>query len=266
MAERPLGRERGSAARWPVFAVHGWGLNAAVFAPLGGAVGGRRLIALDLPGHGARGGERLGHDPAAVVADLLAAAPPRAVWLGWSLGGMLALAAAAARPERVARLVLVATAASFVARPGWPLGIPHARLERMGERLLEDPRRTVADFLTLQVLASASARPTLRRLRSALSERGMAAPSALADGLALLRGMDLRALAAGVDVATLVVGGARDRLVPPAAVRDLGARLACARTVVLDAAGHVPFLSHRDAFVDVLTGFLDRHGELRARA
>lgn len=250
----------------PLFALHGWGLNAAVFAPLGDVLGGHVLTAVDLPGHGRSRGQELGSDAGAAVEALLDLAPPRAVWLGWSLGGMLALAAAAARRERVAALILVASAASFVARPGWPLGMPGARLERMAEELMQDAGRTVSDFLTLQVLASKHARGSLRRLKAALAERGTAAPEALADGLALLQTLDLRRAAAQIDIPALVMGGGRDRLVRPAAVRDLGARLPRAETVVFKDAGHVPFLSHPEAFIDAVTEFLEREEERRARA
>lgn len=254
------------AAEPPIFALHGWGFNAASFAPCGGMLGGRRLIAADLPGHGSRRAETLPQEPDALVADLLAAAPARAVWLGWSLGGLLALAAAATAPRRVAALVLVATAASFVARPDWRLGMPSARLERMGKQLQADPDGTVHDFLTLQVLASRDARRSLRQLRAALAARGSAAPAALAAGLELLRRLDLRRAASTIQIPALVVGGGRDRLVRPEAVRDLGARLAGAETVLFEDAGHVPFLSHRKEFSDLVSGFLDRQGKQRVRA
>ena len=62
----------------------------------------------DLRGHGTKGGVR----PvtfAGCVADVLAQAPPRFVLCGYSFGGRVAQHVALAAPERVARLVLVAT-------------------------------------------------------------------------------------------------------------------------------------------------------------
>jgi hypothetical protein len=71
-----------------------------------------RPLALDLRGHGAARAAR----PitfAACVADVAAAAPERFVLCGYSLGGRVALHVALAHPERVSRLVLVASTAGI---------------------------------------------------------------------------------------------------------------------------------------------------------
>jgi 2-succinyl-6-hydroxy-2,4-cyclohexadiene-1-carboxylate synthase len=69
-------------------------------------------LAPDLRGHGsARDVRPVAFD--AVVADVLAAAPPRFVLCGYSMGGRIALHVALAAPERVERMILVATTAGI---------------------------------------------------------------------------------------------------------------------------------------------------------
>ncbi len=69
-------------------------------------------LAPDLRGHGdAREARPITFD--AVVADVLAAAPPRFALCGYSMGGRIAQHVALAAPERVERLVLVATTAGI---------------------------------------------------------------------------------------------------------------------------------------------------------
>jgi len=69
-------------------------------------------VAPDLRGHGsARDARPVDFD--AVVADVLAAAPARFVLCGYSMGGRIALHVALAAPERVERLILVATTAGI---------------------------------------------------------------------------------------------------------------------------------------------------------
>jgi pimeloyl-[acyl-carrier protein] methyl ester esterase len=242
----------------PIFALHGWGMNAAVFDPLRDAFAGREFIAVDLPGHGRRHDEPLGRTLEPLVREMLAQAPPRAVWLGWSLGGMLALAAAAAVPERVVGLVTVAAGPSFIARPDWPQGMARENLVRMAEQLRVDPVQTVSDFLTLQVLSSRSGRVTLKHLKSALSARGLAGTEALGDGLKLLETLDLRPLLAALRTPLLAVSGARDRLVKPAAIRALVAAVPDAEMILFGTAAHAPFLSQRSEFVACVDDFLRR--------
>lgn len=240
----------------PVFAIHGWAFNAAVFDSLAPILGIRGFSACDLAGHGRRRGETLGRDPEAVVRGLLEEAPSRAVWLGWSLGGLLALGAALAAPERVAALVLVSIGPAFSGGPDWPLGMPPERLERMSASLARDHEATVAEFLALSVVGSRHRGDALRAERDALACGGIAAKAALADGLALLAKIDHRTALPRIVMPALVLTGGRDRIVRPESARALAAGLSNARLHVIDDAGHVPFLSHPDEFGEALDDFL----------
>jgi pimeloyl-ACP methyl ester carboxylesterase len=98
----------------PLLALHGWLDNAASFARIAPRLVARhRVIALDLPGHGHS--DHLGkgasyHWPDYVRAVLGAADAlglKRYVLLGHSLGAGIASMVAAARPERIERLLLI---------------------------------------------------------------------------------------------------------------------------------------------------------------
>jgi len=108
---------------------HGWDLVAARLQPER-----YRPLALDLRGHGdARDARPITF--AAVAADVAAAAPERFVLCGYSLGGRVALHVALAHPERVSRLVLVASTAG--------IDDPALRAERReaDEKLAEETER-----------------------------------------------------------------------------------------------------------------------------
>ena len=103
----------GAPSQTPVLALHGWLDNAASFVPLAPFFQGRRLIAMDLAGHG-----QSAHRPPGThyhfldhVQDVLAAADALG-WgsfhvLGHSLGASVALFVAAVMPERVLSLGLI---------------------------------------------------------------------------------------------------------------------------------------------------------------
>lgn len=233
--------------------LHGWGLNGAVFETLARQLeAGFEVRCLDLPGHGQSGADvavlEHGIDALAakLAADLAAEARGPLQLLGWSLGGMAALAMAARDPQSIARLTLVATTPCFVARDDWTHGMAPAVLENFATQLRADYRRTVHEFLELQVRGSAQAAGTLQQLQQSLDAQGSATPRALAAGLELLRSVDLRPRLAHVNMPTLVIGGQYDRVTPPGAGRALAAALPRAEYREIARAGHAPFLSHSD--------------------
>ncbi|WP_200383212.1 pimeloyl-ACP methyl ester esterase BioH, partial [Thiococcus pfennigii] len=209
-----------------------------------------------LPGHG---GSPLGADPATLAewADAcLAAAPERAVWAGWSLGGLLALAAALRAPERVAGLILITATPRFVRGPDWPQAMPLGTLDQFQANLLADPPGTLERFLALQVRGSDGAVTTLRRLRAAIHRHPPPLPEALAAGLRLLRESDLRDELAQLACPSLWLFGARDTLVPAALGEAIRARLPTAQVQAIDGAGHAPFLSHAAPSAAAMGAFL----------
>jgi pimeloyl-ACP methyl ester carboxylesterase len=102
--------------------LHGAGMTATVWAPLLPHLPGRSLVLVDLPGYGLSdpfdyaGVDIVAHMEALVGAVLDTLDLPRAALIGSSLGGMFALRAALAAPERVSALALVSAPA--MALPG----------------------------------------------------------------------------------------------------------------------------------------------------
>jgi pimeloyl-[acyl-carrier protein] methyl ester esterase len=178
---------------------------------------------------------------------------------------MLALRAAQQAPERIARLALVASSPRFVQAPDWPHAIPASVLAQFLDGLQADYRATLNRFLALQVRGSEEAGGTLRELRSLLFAHGEPDPAALAAGLAILRDADLRPGLDSLALPLRFIMGARDTLMPLAAARACTAELPAAELKVIAGAGHAPFLSHRDAFLEALLPFLPAAGHEEVR-
>lgn len=118
--------------------VHGTRLTRAQWSvQLRRLSGAYRCIAIDLPGHGALAGERF---TLAAAVDLVrsaieAEAPSgRAVVVGLSLGGFVAIDVAEAHPDHVAGLVLAGCSAEPVGPAAWPFRFFRALLERAPRR------------------------------------------------------------------------------------------------------------------------------------
>ncbi len=244
--------------------LHGWGLNLRVWDGLIHEMANSfRIITVDLPGHGRSAWNPKARTPAEQawqVHTTLESLSNRYSLLGWSLGGQIALDLAAAVPGSVERLVLVATTPRFAANADWPYGMPAATLEKMAIQLRTNYKRTVNDFLELQVRGSVGSEKVLADLKSSLFEHGEAHPKALVTGLTTLESSDLRPMLNLVRAPTLVIAGQYDRVTLPAASRALGEALPDARYVEIRRAAHAPFLSHTAEFAALVTEFLRGSG------
>ncbi|HEY2344850.1 MAG TPA: pimeloyl-ACP methyl ester esterase BioH [Xanthomonadaceae bacterium] len=239
----------------PLVMIHGWAMHAGLFGALLDRLSGRRTLHLvDLPGHGRSRDDEARLDLESVVAAI-AAQTPAAPWLGWSLGGLFALHAAATRRGSIDALVMLCSTPCFVRSVDWPRGMDIEVFRRFEADLQEDVRATVERFLALETLGCEQAKANLRTLRAEAFAHGDPAPIALADGLRLLETCDLRPMLPTLRVPSLWIGARRDRLVDPRAVTAAAALAPNARALQFDS-GHAPFLTHADALADAVFAFL----------
>ena len=248
------GREtyyRAGGAGEPLVLLHGWGVSSESFVGLAGELERRFAVtAMDLPGFGWSApppGAWGSLDYAGHVARFMdAIGVPSAHVLGHSFGGRVAVALAAHFPERVRRLVLVASG---------------------GIR----PRRTARYYL--KVGAAKAARhllsPTLwgrwgSRMHAKLGERvgsrdyRQAGP--MRPILVRLVNEDARRLLARVQARTLILWGSGDPEIPVASMRVMAEGIRGARLEILEGAGHFPFVDMPERFVRLVGDFLGEGG------
>lgn len=239
--------------------LHGWAMHGGIFAPLVQRLARDFTVhCVDLPGHGGSRGDP-GPLEAATVARRIVAQVPAALWLGWSLGGLVALEAALSQPASVRGLVMVAASPRFVAAPDWPHGVNREVFEQFGRDLHRDYRGTLDRFLALETFGSAHLRNELRFLRSHLDERGTPDEAMLEQGLQMLATADFRARLSDLRCPSLWLAGRRDRLVPPAAPAWAAEAVPEGRCRLLAGAGHAPFLGAPDCVAEAVCGFAVEH-------
>ena len=177
---------------------------------------------------------------------------------GISFGGLIALAFAAAHPERTRGLILASTPG-----PGWYLGRRHdfyARLPHVCGPLFlaEAPwrlRREVATALpqwdARWRFAAAQVR-TLARIPPSLAQMGWRAR--------MISTRDTRADCARVTAPTLIVTGehALDHVVPVESSVGYLSLIRGARSVVLERTGHLGSITRPDVFAAIVRDFADR--------
>jgi pimeloyl-ACP methyl ester carboxylesterase len=205
----------------------------------------RRVIAFDLPGFGltgprADGDYRRDADARFTLALLDRLQVGRFVIGGNSLGGMVSWRVATLAPERVERLILVDAAGLPDNVLSIPLGWHIARTPVVG-KLAE---WALPRALVTQGLVTLYGDP--EKITSALVDRYFELTLREGNRAALRRrleqfepGADAERIAT-IRQPTLILWGALDRVIAPAAAREFERRIPGSRSVVFERLGHVP--------------------------
>lgn len=250
----------------PLVLIHGLAASRTIWRQVAPQLARRhRVIALDVPGFGASPPAGRGFSLEAVAAAIWEGLPedlPRATIVGHSMGGAVAMAVAAAAPERVDRLVLCASAGFW--RPV-RLPVPEVAMAPVGaawDAAVHLRRRA-------EVLAAWSAG---RRLLlgistapgNALGEddvraivRASAQARRTAQALHAVATRDLRELCAELPVPVGLLWGGQDWVVPQRALEAARAVRPDAPVAVVDDAGHLVMLERPAAFTAALDELLD---------
>jgi pimeloyl-ACP methyl ester carboxylesterase len=238
-----------------VLLTHGFGASSHMFAStIGALAAGYTAIAWDMRGHGRTevSDDASDYSVAASLSDMARlldeAGADRAVLLGHSLGGYLALEYALAHPAQVAALVLVDTG------PGFRSDRRRAEWNDMTDRYAAALEEQGLDGL-----------PGSEELRRSVHRGG-------ATGLAhtarsTLRQEDGHVIEqlATIDVPVLVVVGSRDE--PFLAGSEyMATTMPQAELVVIEGSGHAPSVTHPAEFEAALLAFLDRLTVVRSPA
>jgi pimeloyl-ACP methyl ester carboxylesterase len=223
-----------------------WALQSRYFA-----YHGFNVLAVDLPGHGKSDGPALAsiEELAAwTFAVLDTAALERAVLVGHSMGSLIALQAAAARVERVEKLVLIGSA--------FPMKVSdallqtahageHAALEMINVWSHSASGQTGGNRVPGQWIMGGSMR---------LLERTMA--PLYTDFNACNQYTGGLESAQKVRCPTLMISGKSDLMTPARAAQPIAEKIATVKIVTLEGCGHDLMAEQPDAVLDALIAFV----------
>lgn len=230
----------------------GWGIDARIWQPLTPYwPDDIEVSAPDWPGYASRGaGETLPPDDLAGLGRRMAMElPADAVWVGWSLGGLLACALLAHLPPP-RTLVMLGIGARFC-------GTESVTPEELGtfrHAFARNPDATWQHFLRWQLQGEPDPRTAYRRLLDLIGRQPSASRSTLSAGLSQLATLDVARLLAAPPCSVLRMAGLQDPLL------SCASRLSA--DVTLNATGHCPMLTRPDLLASRLVDIarFDRDG------
>ncbi|BFM14412.1 hypothetical protein R50073_05950 [Maricurvus nonylphenolicus] len=237
----------------PLVLLHGWGSDSRswlpVLAPLNEFC---HLVLVDLPGFA--DSEFCAIDQ--WLQQLMEQLPPRAAYMGWSLGGMLATRLAAQHPERVTRLITLASNLRFVADKSWPEAMEAETFTAFCDGFGKAPEVTLKRFCGLMAKGDSDEKAQIKALRQAAAE-SFADKQAehWLQALQLLGQFDNRKT--DLDVPGLHIFGDNDSLVPASAAEAVSA-LPKQQVQIFQQCGHAPHWSQPQRVVDAVKAFFQR--------
>jgi len=234
--------------------LHGWGAHSGVWqSVLPALVEDYNVICIDLPGHGHSAGlsQNSIEDWAKAVLEV---APDKAIWLGWSLGGLVAQQVAIIAPDRVEKLILVASTPCFIKSTDWTNAVDEKIFKDFHAEVVRDSHASLLRFIALQTRGSNTASQDGRLLRKTLLQPEPSS-AALDLGMQLLLKTDLRNALKKIISPVLFIAGERDTLVPCSILKMLDNIYSNVEKVAIKQAGHAPFLSHTQQFCKSINDF-----------
>jgi pimeloyl-ACP methyl ester carboxylesterase len=250
-----------------VVLLHGVGGSSQIWGPQGSgtvaalAEAGYTALAVDLPGYGeseAHAVLTLAGMAEAVCDTLWARGHQQAIWVGHSMGGMVAQEACVRQPAAVRAMVLACTSSAFGKPDGaWQLAFVRERLAPLDQGLgmSEVARRLVPGLVAPGTREEV--RLSAQRLMGAVPE------ATYRQAVQALVGFDGRAQLAHIAVPVLCLAGEQDTTSPPEVLKRMSQRITHASFHCIEGAGHIANLEQPKAFNRALMDFLLAHSPPR---
>jgi len=220
--------------------LHGWGFDHRIWDGFAAALPDYYHIEQpDLFNHETFSNDLSDKEFAATVLPLQDYLKKPCVLVGWSLGGLVAISLARQFPEKVSAVVLFASSPCFTRRPDWSYGIDNEQLSDLAERVDNDRQAALKYFCRLVAHGDSSPLKTTRILQAHITKINKAG---LLYGLDMLANIDLRADLAALTCPLATILSSNDVLIQPAVAREITRLRPEAHHVLIEDAGHAPFV------------------------
>ena len=244
----------------PVVLLHGFPLSSAIWREQQARLSDHyRVITPDLRGHGESSAPAGIYEMEAMARDVLALLDSldieKAVILGHSMGGYVALAAWKLAPERFLALGLIDSQAaedSEEARKG--------RL-RMAEKVIAEGNQALATVMLSKLFSPALDvdAPIIEQVRQMILKTHRTAIIGSLNGMAVRH--DATGTLATINIPMLILTGDKDQIISTSTAKAMTFLVSNATLAIIENAGHMPMLERPEATTTAIRKFLSTVGE-----
>jgi 3-oxoadipate enol-lactonase len=218
-----------------------------------------RIIRWDLRGHGRSDVPSGPYTMGALVSDAAAICDAwhvkSAVYIGLSVGGMIAQGLAVKRPDLIRGMVLSNTAAKIGNKQLWQSRID--TLRRDGMALMAET--VMQRWFSKTFCASPQVRPWKEMLSATPLDGYIGVCQAIA-------GTDFYTPTSGLRIPTLGIAGSDDHATPVDLVRETVDLIPGSQFEIMRRCGHLPCVENPEQYAKILSDFLHNIGHLEANA
>ena len=230
--------------------LHGWATDPRIWKPVTTALEaeGFDVTVYEMSGYGSRKEDQPEHRTIDWhVLDAIEKLGQCQIWVGWSLGAILSLAAAAGNNSKLKGLIVVSGTAKFC----HDQSSTNSLLE-LKKSVASNPKNAVRRFAS-----SMPAAQHRRRLFRKLTDHAeVASKDTLLLGLELLSRADLSGKVNKIGIPVAIVSGSEDAIIPAQSGLDLHQQVPNSQFTTLPC-GHIPFLECPEAFMEQLLEFAE---------
>ncbi|QCI21817.1 pimeloyl-[acyl-carrier protein] methyl ester esterase [Buchnera aphidicola (Hyadaphis tataricae)] len=181
--------------------------------------------------------------------------PKKSIWLGWSMGGLIASRFALSYPNDTLAIVSVASSPCFIKKDNWP-GLEKNVIKQFYINLKTNYQKTIKNFIYLQMTDSNKSMQDWKVFKNILSIDPDPNLKSLKNGLDIISSTDIRLEMMFLKVPLLRVYGHLDSLVPKKIITILDIKWPNTYSKIIKKAAHIPFLSHKKEFCFILLQFI----------
>ncbi|CUR53336.1 alpha/beta fold hydrolase [Buchnera aphidicola] len=238
----------------PIVLFHGWGFNSNIWYSIFPFLLKKFTIyVFDFPGYGNNSNIHL-MNFTNISNFLLSILPHKVIWIGWSLGGLLATYIGYYFPNRTYAVILIASSPFFLKKNKWP-GIKKKTLISIKNNMLNSYQNFLLEFYNIHISLKKNSFFTQKKIFQNFFTK-LPTSDAILQGFQWLKKIDNRKKIINLKIPIFRIYGKLDLLIPIKIEKKLKNILYNGKFYIIKQAAHVPFITHPKLFLNIINDII----------